>query len=274
MTSYLRQQPAQVIICKHLSYDSAAKWPDTRLGPLEPVNKRFPLPGRVGGLVKSTVPSNPAGILKSKYDSDIFTVELAHERQSVVLEQFVTVNKQLLGEKQEQSQCQDLDDPKSFNQFECVAHECPHFLFRDFCDIFPSYNANWKTLTVITLGQKPQERVTVEQLTDDAGKAKVMLVESFIEAATDICEVLHEAGFWADFIDPTSGRPYIGNHLVTAAGYEADDRYRRFGFEIQTSGACKVLLHHTWGSRPYVGCLFTTTPLTHPLIKSVIHKDK
>jgi len=29
----------------------------------------------------------------------------------------------------------------------------------------------------------------------------------FVSAATDICEMLHDAGFWADFLDPASGRP-------------------------------------------------------------------
>ena len=28
-----------------------------------------------------------------------------------------------------------------------------------------------------------------------------------MKGATEICESLHDAGFWADFIDPSSGKP-------------------------------------------------------------------
>jgi len=63
---------------------------------------------------------------------------------------------------------------------------------------------------------------------------------------------------------------YLG-YRTSAVSFEVDDRYRRFGFEIEDAsvGRCRVLRHHTLGSRPFVGCLFTTAPTTHPLIASL-----
>jgi len=62
---------------------------------------------------------------------------------------------------------------------------------------------------------------------------------------------------------------YLG-YRTNAVSFEVDERYRRFGFEIEDSpGRCRVLRHHTLGSRPFVGCVFTTATVSHPLIASL-----
>ncbi|VDI36749.1 Hypothetical predicted protein [Mytilus galloprovincialis] len=94
----------------------------------------------------------------------------------------------------------------------------------------------------------------------------------FNEAATDICNVLMEAGYWADFIDPSCGKPFLGPH-TNATMFETDERYRTFGFEIDDLGCCKVLRHRLWGTHSYVGCLFTDAPLDHPFISAMKAKN-
>jgi len=62
---------------------------------------------------------------------------------------------------------------------------------------------------------------------------------------------------------------YLG-YRTNAVSFEVDERYRRFGFEIEdTPGRCRVLRHHALGSRPFVGCVFTSAPVSHPLIASL-----
>jgi len=62
---------------------------------------------------------------------------------------------------------------------------------------------------------------------------------------------------------------YLG-FRTNAASFEVDERYRRFGFEIEeTPGRCRVLRHYALGTRPFVGCVFTSAPVSHSLIASL-----
>jgi len=64
---------------------------------------------------------------------------------------------------------------------------------------------------------------------------------------------------------------YLGVQ-TNAAVYEVDDRYRRFGFEIDdTIEKCRVLRHHALGTRSFVGCVFTSAPVGHPLLNDLVH---
>jgi len=83
------------VICCGIS-DAYFQWPETRLGPLEPKDRRFPLPGMVGSSIPYSETSSQTERMKiqrrPRYDADVLVAELPYERQSTAFEQFVAVN--------------------------------------------------------------------------------------------------------------------------------------------------------------------------------------
>lgn len=80
-----------------LSSDSSFNWPDARLGQLDPTDARFSLPGMVGSSHPLETSTGPAQPQKPSFpDSELLTEELPYERHSSVLEQFITVNHEVI----------------------------------------------------------------------------------------------------------------------------------------------------------------------------------
>ncbi|KAL5007238.1 hypothetical protein ScPMuIL_016044 [Solemya velum] len=156
--------------------------------------------------------------------------------------------------------------PAPEDLLECVAQECPQILRKDFADLFPNTNIMDGSFTVITISQKTESDMT--SWSPDVDAEREELLASFIQGAQEICEALQGAGYWADFIDPSCGKPYLGKHTNSTL-FETDERYRKLGFEIEDLGCCKVISHHLWGTHSYVGCLFTNAPLDQEIIKQM-----
>jgi len=83
------------VVCCGIS-DASFQWPETRLGPLEPKDRRFPLPGMVGSSSHHNTSLSESQQMKvqprPRYDADVLVAELPYERQSTAFEQFVAVN--------------------------------------------------------------------------------------------------------------------------------------------------------------------------------------
>lgn len=80
----------------------------------------------------------------------------------------------------------------------------------------------------------------------------------FLLTAKSICDKLNKAGYWADFINPFSGRPYL---CPTSSNtlYEADERFRCLDFQIFEIKDCKIVSNeHNNGNKNFVGKIYKT----------------
>lgn len=139
-------------------------------------------------------------------------------------------------------------------ELELKTFDCPRTLLEDFQSYFRMHSL--RPMTVITVSLKSENDMSTWNNAVDIERE--LLTEKFVDKARQVCQVLEQAGFWADFIDPSSGTLHKNHQYSHATFYETDERYRHFGFEIIDNGCCKVISHHKWGTKAYVGAILTT----------------
>lgn len=157
--------------------------------------------------------------------------------------------------------------PSSLVSLECSALDCPELLKKDFLDLFPNVRLTKSPLSVLSFAQKTKSDMGAWSQNMETERDE--LTADFISTASSICDSLREAGYWADFIDPSSGRPYLGP-FTNATLFETDGRLAKLGFEIEDLGCCKVINHHLWGRNVFVATLFTTAPIQSPAVQQLL----
>ncbi|GFN75350.1 methylmalonic aciduria and homocystinuria type d homolog, mitochondrial [Plakobranchus ocellatus] len=242
-------------------------WPDHILGPLGPQDRRFLMPGRVGPCVNTSrlqqeINAQARVDFTPSFNIDQILPQLPHQRQSDISEQFLTsideIDIAFIDKK--------MSPPVPSDKMEYRANSCPQILRKDFKDLFPDKNLMEGNLTVISISVKTNNDMTY--WSSEVEREREELLDSFVQGAAEICQAFEEAGFWADFIDPSSGKPFKGAHTNFTL-FETDERYRKLGFEILDLGCCKVISHPLWGTHSFIGTLFTSAPLEHPLIANL-----
>lgn len=223
----------------------------------------FPLPGRAATDLSfyrgKTPPILAVAVSSNKHKEPERSI---HEHQFVTLKN--------LENYREEASMTSFPDLPSNDRLDLAVHKCPQTLKNDFASLFPGIDVKNNALTVITLAKKTE----TDQATwnPEVETEREALTVEFIRTAESICESLKAAGYWADFIDPTSGRPYLGP-FTNSTFFETDERYKNFGFRVEDLGCCKVIEHIRWGTHAFIGSIFTSAPADCEILLKAAKND-
>ncbi|TMS11554.1 Methylmalonic aciduria and homocystinuria type D protein, mitochondrial [Larimichthys crocea] len=224
-------------------------WPDENMGPFGPQDQRFQLPGNVGFDCHLEGMEDQKKTPVHRTVPDILTAPCSAERQQFILAQFVNEFHGKLGpistrvHKAEQY----------FNQTatDCSVSSCPELLKKDLELLFPS--APNTSITVVTVTQRSS------RFEEAAEQDRDQLLHRFVNGAKEMCFSLWTAGYWADFIDPTTGAAFFASPSSQTT-LRTEEELRHLGFHIEASGSCTVIRHILKGTPLFVGTVFTNAP--------------
>lgn len=231
---------------------------------LLPTDSRTPLPGNTG-LAPLYLLSNEIRYPLPEFAGErceVLSSDLSADRHLKILSQFSSITT----EPEVSSYHKAIPSEEIL---ECVAHECPQLLKTDFSDLFPKIDLFQDNLTVLTLCQKTENDMS--QWNEAVEQEREHLEGHFVVAAQAICNTLRECGYWADFIHPSIGKPFL-TPTTKATMLETDLRYRHFGFTIEDLGCCKIISHHLWGTHAFVGAIFTNASIESSEMKDILGK--
>jgi hypothetical protein len=234
---------------------------DTTYASIKDPNPRFPLPGRIGPDCEAKpIPPKPIPKLNpNRYGTDgkllldellTMTLPVDHQKDSIT---------QLMGTHMVLSsptnKTEFLSKLLKHENLEIRAYDCPSLLRYELHRLFLNYNVLMQPLTAITIILKTNSDMSTwsPKIEDERNE----LTDQFIKLAHEICAYLSAKQYWADFIDPSSGRPYYGPHTSDTL-FETDERFRYFGINIVDLGCCRVVEHLQHGTHIFVGCVFTS----------------
>lgn len=222
-------------------------WPDENMGPFGPQDQRFQLPGNAGFDCHLEGMEDQKKSPVHRTVPDVLTAPGCIERHQFILAQFVNefqgnpIDTRVLKAEQ------------YFNQTDadCSINSCPELLRKDLELMFPS--APTASITVVTVTQSNS------QFEEAAEQDNDQLLHKFVSGAKEMCFALWTAGYWADFIDPTTGTAFFASPS-SQTKLRTEEKLRDLGFHIEVSGSCTVIRHILRGTPLFVGTVFTNAP--------------
>lgn len=147
-------------------------------------------------------------------------------------------------------------------QDQVIAMECPDVILKKAQELFPKQKLEKASIVNFI-------RKTEADMSEWSPKMEVEwtgLTTDFTQKALQTCEILRSLGYWADFVDPSTGKAFLSESKSDVALNGTDEEYRSLGFDVIDMGCCKVLSHPLFGKHVFVGTLFTdasTEVLSH-----------
>lgn len=153
-------------------------------------------------------------------------------------------------------------ESKDSKKLHIATQKCPILLRKNLHELFPAPEVVTESekLTLITLSQAVPST--------DHEKAAI----NFVLAAREICSRLRLHGYWSDFLNPMSGRPFHSYHQKSLYKLN-DERFRGLCMkfeEIKATGAEENCLLIQEDISKFSGSVFTNIPSNLSLIKDLI----
>ncbi|TSM60548.1 Methylmalonic aciduria and homocystinuria type D protein, mitochondrial [Bagarius yarrelli] len=210
-------------------------WPDETMGPFGPQDKRFQLPGNVGFAGQLEVTGEQKSRPVHTTLPDLLAAPSDSERHEFIVAQFLNEFHENADTTSAPYKVDSAEQYFSHSRVECAIQSCPELLRKDFAMMFPE--APSSGMTVLTVTQRTDNDMT-----------------AWSEAVDQEREQLLAKFFGC----------YTNNTL-----FETDERYRHLGFQIEDLGCCKVIRHTLWGTRVFVGSIFTNAPPGSDVMKKL-----
>ncbi|XP_073834279.1 methylmalonic aciduria and homocystinuria type D homolog, mitochondrial-like isoform X2 [Musca autumnalis] len=144
-------------------------------------------------------------------------------------------------------------EQKSLLEFSVA--QCPSLIKKSLHELFPAPEVvSSDKLTLVTL-----------KFNGDSEQG----ARKFVLAAREIASRLRLHGYWADFMNPFSGKPFYswasGKNL-----YKIDKRFRGLNMKLKKHNDCVVILPDENAEKTFSGSIYTNAPSDYSEIKSLI----
>lgn len=95
----------------------------------------------------------------------------------------------------------------------------------------------------------------------------ILLLKQFVIAAREMCSRLRLNGYWADFMNPFSGKPFYsyasGKNL-----YKIDERFRGLGIKFENHNDCLIISSDK--EAVFTGSVFTNAPTDLGMLQTIL----
>ncbi|XP_037936537.1 cobalamin trafficking protein CblD-like isoform X3 [Teleopsis dalmanni] len=149
----------------------------------------------------------------------------------------------------------DFDGKETKNELlQLSVGECPSLIRKSLHELFPSPEV---------ISSEKLALVTLLFIGDNEKGAR-----KFVLAAKEISARLRVRGYWADFMNPFSGKPFYswahGKNL-----YKVDERCRGLNMKLTTENSCTVI-STVDSDKHFSGSIYTNAPCSFSEIKSIL----